>query len=294
MNGIVADQFSGSARTDGLEFFVYWLRGADVPDIAEYLRRVAPLGPETYFVGCEYLREFNPAAAVDAAAMTAAMHETQTRLFTLHGLFGRGRDLGEPDESLRAAARPGHCRTLELAGEWAAHNVVFHLGETFSPKAVDSARRSLDELLPAAQEAHVHIALENLPAGYYGERPEHLLEVFDHYRSPWLGACMDTGHANLLGDVAAQIHALAGHIVTTHIQDNDGAKDQHLPPGHGSIDWPAALTALCAAGYEGPLVSEARLPETWGPREMVEHFREFCRNASVDAPQSRPAAARRG
>ena len=137
-------------------------------------------------------------------------------------------------------------------------------------------------------------ALENLPKGYYGERPEHLLEVLDHYSSPWLGVCMDTGHANLVGDVAAQVHALAGHIVTTHIQDNDGSKDQHLPPGHGSIDWHAALEALCAAGYQGPIVSEARLPETWEPRQMVDHFRQFCRDGRLDAPQSRPAAERRG
>ena len=26
-------------------------------------------------------------------------------------------------------------------------------------------------------------------------------------------------------------------IVTCHLHDNDGSRDQHLPPGKGNIDW---------------------------------------------------------
>ena len=40
------------------------------------------------------------------------------------------------------------------------------------------------------------------------------------------------------------------------MHDNRGRTDDHLVPFEGTIDWPAALTAVQKVGYEGPLMFE--------------------------------------
>ena len=50
-----------------------------------------------------------------------------------------------------------------------------------------------------------------------------------------------------MGDVAELITALAGHIITTHIHDNDGTRDAHLFPylaSGGTIDWKETMDLL--------------------------------------------------
>jgi sugar phosphate isomerase/epimerase len=46
------------------------------------------------------------------------------------------------------------------------------------------------------------------------------------------------------------------HLITTHVHDNRGRADDHLVPFEGTIDWPAALTAVQKIGYEGALILE--------------------------------------
>jgi sugar phosphate isomerase/epimerase len=40
------------------------------------------------------------------------------------------------------------------------------------------------------------------------------------------------------------------------VHDNGGRTDDHLVPFDGTIDWPAALTAVQKVGYEGTLMLE--------------------------------------
>ena len=46
--------------------------------------------------------------------------------------------------------------------------------------------------------------------------------------------------------VPEAIATLGSRIVQVHVHDNHGLKDEHLWPGDGSIDWPAAAAALNA------------------------------------------------
>ena len=43
-----------------------------------------------------------------------------------------------------------------------------------------------------------------------------------------VGICMDVGHAFLMGDLGDAIEACSGHLITTHLHDNDGKTDDHL------------------------------------------------------------------
>jgi len=259
-----------------MQSFVYWLRQAERPDTDTYLIEVAELGVRQVFVPGSGLRELEPNSVVSAAQVAQAMAATGVRVHTVHGLFDNNRNLGEVDDALHARAVGLHATSLEVAADLGADNLVLHLEKSYSNAVVAATRRSLDRLLPIAERLRVRIALETLPPRYYGGEPEHFVQLLSTYASPWLGVCLDTGHTVLGRGPKAWIDALPPRIITVHLHDNDGRGDQHLPPGLGVIDWPETLQALQGAGYAGPLVSEARMPEGWGPARMIEQFQSVC------------------
>jgi sugar phosphate isomerase/epimerase len=71
-----------------------------------------------------------------------------------------------------------------------------------------------------------------------------------------VGICLDFGHAHLDGDLVDAIEAVSGHLAAIHVHDNRGRADDHLMPFEGTIDWPAALTAVQKVGYDGALIFE--------------------------------------
>ena len=83
-----------------------------------------------------------------------------------------------------------------------------------------------------------------------------------------LGICMDVGHAFLLGDTAEAIEAASGYLITTHLHDNHGQRDDHLVPFQGAIDWAGTIMAFEKIGYDGVLMYEVR--NTDSARQVLE------------------------
>ena len=82
------------------------------------------------------------------------------------------------------------------------------------------------------------ICVENMPPGVHpGSRMADLADLLGELNHPGLRLALDTGHANLNGGVAAELWRPAGLLATTHVHDNNGRQDTHLPPGHGTVDW---------------------------------------------------------
>jgi sugar phosphate isomerase/epimerase len=71
-----------------------------------------------------------------------------------------------------------------------------------------------------------------------------------------VGACLDTGHAFLAGELDTVIYKLSGHLHLVHVNDNHGDRDAHLPPGKGGIYWPRVLTDLKQCQFAGTLILE--------------------------------------
>jgi sugar phosphate isomerase/epimerase len=86
---------------------------------------------------------------------------------------------------------------------------------------------------------------------------EYMIALVDELGPEIAGVNVDTGHANL-GDLgAARAIRMAGQrLITTHLQDNHGAQDEHLPPGDGLIDWAEVAAALGEVGYGGCVMLE--------------------------------------
>jgi sugar phosphate isomerase/epimerase len=61
-----------------------------------------------------------------------------------------------------------------------------------------------------------------------------------------IGVCLDLGHAHIAPGIAEAVSTLGKRIAELHVHDNHGLRDEHLWPGDGTIDWPAALESLKA------------------------------------------------
>ena len=119
----------------------------------------------------------------------------------------------------------------------------------------EAAIRSLQELHRLAASLEVRVAAEVIPNDL--STANSLVQVLEEDLDvPEVGVCMDFGHAFIMGDLVDSIEAVSGHLITTHIHDNDGPRDEHLVPFDGAIEWPGALMATQKIGYDGTLLLE--------------------------------------
>ena len=173
----------------------------------------------------------------------------------------------DPDRSRRLEAVDEVKRALDLAEDISFSYLVQHLGSSRDPndpRLFEAAFNSLEHLRIFAKERGVTIALENTP----GElaTPENLRQFLAETRLTDLRLCFDIGHAHLGDGVAKSFEIMRDLVVTAHIHDNHGLKDEHLAPyeaaagdgkptgASGAIDWKAALAELKAV----PLVFEMK------------------------------------
>lgn len=178
------------------------------------------------------------------------------------GTRGSLLSIAEPEKLRRLAAVDEIKRVLELAERIPFRFLVLHLGhagDPADPRCYDAAFFSLEHLLLFARPLGVTLAVENLPSELAA--PERLVEFLQQTRLDDLGLCFDTGHAHLSRGVAASFEAMCERVVTTHVHDNRGERDDHLVPLHGSIDWAQWMDLCRRAPRRLPLVLELKEPE---------------------------------
>ncbi len=170
-------------------------------------------------------------------------------------------------------------RAIELAEAVPFRFLVMHLGagrEAADPRRLEAAMSSLEHLCLFAKQRSVTIAIENMPGEYAS--PSALRQFVTDSRLHDLRLCFDIGHAHLWEGVRPAFDSMRDLVVTTHLHDNSGERDDHLFPGQGSIDWDAAMAALATAEQELPLTLEIResptephpLPATLAAFERLE------------------------
>jgi sugar phosphate isomerase/epimerase len=201
--------------------------------------------------------------------MADCLSSTGLVLHSLHAPTERnlahGRDNGaplaisEPERARRIEAIDEMKRALEVAERIPFRFFVVHLGGERQPadgRRMDAAFSSLEQMVLFAKQRGVVIALENTP-GELGA-PATLLQFIAQTHLHDLRLCFDTGHANIGDGIAASFKVMQDLVVTTHVHDNHGEKDEHLVPFDGAIDWPAALAVLATARQSLPLVLELK------------------------------------
>ncbi len=160
-------------------------------------------------------------------------------------------------------------RAIDVAESMPFSRMIFHMGgsrETSDPRKRDAAFSTLEHLILHAHHVGVTICIENTTSEMGA--PAYLRNFVEETRLN-LKFNFDIGHAYLSdGDEADRVESsfasLRDSVVSAHIHDNHGEKDEHLLPFLGSIDWAAAVTTLKSAGV-------ADLPLVLEPKEKAGH-----------------------
>ena len=140
------------------------------------------------------------------------------------------------------------------------------------PKVIERKIELLTALVGRARECGMTLCIENL-----SEHASHLRPAFECI--PDLGLTLDIGHGQILAVPNAAfglIEAFPGRIHHVHAHDNHGGKsvadDLHLPVGEGNVDFPAILSALRVAGYDGTFALEVPLSALRQSRKRLERM----------------------
>ena len=190
--------------------------------------------------------------------------------------------------------------TLELASRLGAKAVVLHLGRVpadeglerklerlyeegkkgeeefeeakrelvearrlLSPPYLESARRSLEELLEFAEKLRMPVGLET--RRYFLEIPgfEEMREILEEFPRDLVGYWHDVGHAEAqarLGfvDHRRWLEEFKDRMMGCHLHDIIGLSD-HRPPGKGELNWdliarslPSGIIKVCEIGEWNP------------------------------------------
>lgn len=196
----------------------------------------------------------------DTRLTLAAVHAPIALAAAAGGGFEEVCSIASTRPEARAQAVDEIRQTLELSRVLPFTQLVLHVGVPDAHAATDdndsaAARQSLERILPMAEGCGAGVALEVMANRL--STPDALVELIeDVLESPAAGICLDVGHARLLGDPVDAIEAASGHIVAAHVHDTRGARDEHLVPYDGSIDWTRALLAFQKVGYTGPWTFE--------------------------------------
>lgn len=155
---------------------------------------------------------------------------------------------GSVDRAVRETSRQRVEQTLDIAGILQAQIVVFHPGYSRLSygSAVDSWAANTvafwQNQTARIQQAGCRVALENI----FEEEPSTLLLVLQQLDRSLFGHCFDSGHFNMFTTVSleAWFDALGSYIIESHLHDNHGTADEHLPVGEGEIDFQLITTLL--------------------------------------------------
>lgn len=231
--------------------------------------------------------DYHDRAAMEQAA--ARIHELGIEAYSFHAPFAEHIDIASADEAKRTAAISEILKAAEAAALLNVHYFVIHPGpeqssdisaaERFS--RMENVVASLNTVATRCRELGIMCVLENkLPHLLFGNTSD-ILWILDAMDTIEIGACLDTGHAAIAGDISTLLHKLAGHLKIIHAHDNNGSYDEHRTPGDGMIDWERLLRDLVQTRFHGAFILElSSEPDMATTLAKARRGRQFLRTMS--------------
>ncbi|MBS1802276.1 MAG: sugar phosphate isomerase/epimerase [Acidobacteria bacterium] len=223
------------------------------PGILETAARCGAEGVEIFAAR----QHFDYTSREDVSELAGWFASNPLKPWSMHAPLWPDREMGRAgapavnlvhtDKSRRIEAMDEIKRALEVAERIPLQKLVVHLGEnfdSFSMRLLEYATTALEHLGVFAKPLGVRVLVENLTSD--AASPEHLMTILDMAHLDQIDVCLDLGHAHMAPGVAEAIGIFGKRIAQVHVHDNHGLRDEHLWPGDGTIDWPAALEALKA------------------------------------------------
>ena len=191
--------------------------------------------------------------------------------FSVHAPFA-DINVASPSKTMLKTVMKRLKQSMQSAHELDAYLWVFHPGcksgiSSFYPGAEWKQNlSSIQELYKTAKDLSLEIAMENLPEKYnfIMKTPEDFNRFYVESGLDKIGIVLDTGHANLEGQIYPLIQQLPNKIVHVHVSDNHGVTDEHLGLGYGNINWQKFSSELKSSGFSRTVLTESvfNVPET--------------------------------
>jgi L-ribulose-5-phosphate 3-epimerase len=182
-----------------------------------------------------------------------------------------GLPLSATDEAVRLQAVEGVKHAVNIA-KWAGADTVLVVPAVVSADvpygaAWEISQKSLKEVLPAAEEAGVALAVENVWNKFLLS-PLETRDYIDSFNHPLIRAYFDVGNILIYGFPHQWIEILGDRLAKIHIKDFAVNTRSFVPLLTGDVDFPRVMNALRGVGYSGYLTAElAGYPQF--PEQMV-------------------------
>ncbi|HWG20448.1 MAG TPA: sugar phosphate isomerase/epimerase family protein [Terracidiphilus sp.] len=193
-------------------------------------------------------QHFDYTSRDDVRELSEWFRSSSVQPFSMHAPMFPDREMGRagapavnvihPEKSRRIDAMDEIKRALEAAEQIPFKHLIVHLGERedgWSQRTIDYSLDALEHLGAFARALGVKLLVENLTNE--ATTPEHLVTILELGHLNNVGVCLDLGHAHITVGIPDAIAILNHRIVSLHVHDNHGAKDEHIWPGDGTIDW---------------------------------------------------------
>ena len=222
--------------------------------------------------------------------ISRAIKEAGLQVSSMHAPFysdlpsairGRWLSICSKDEGERRETVALIKQALSICENIEVKYLVVHFGNTddgWDEGMVAQGKQSLQELEESCGPLGVSIALENIVNQL--SLPHRLAALMKGSSFKGVGICLDIAHGYLTDSLPEGIEQTAPYILTTHLHDTKGDKDNHLLPFFGKIDWEAVMSSFRVIGYQGPHILEPRwsllagrnLRRAYGAAEKIENL----------------------
>jgi sugar phosphate isomerase/epimerase len=133
-------------------------------------------------------------------------------------------------------------------------------------------------ILDVAEKQDIDVGIECEP-GLYLEYIEELFQWIQDLKSPRLGANLDVGHCQVIGEsIPTEVRRLNDRIWNLHVEGMPGRKHYHLIPGdpQDTLDWKGLKAALTDVSYDRFATVEL-YTMTADPHAAARHSLDFLR-----------------
>jgi sugar phosphate isomerase/epimerase len=233
----------------------------EVTGLHEALEDIARHGFDTIELWGDTVH-FDPRAGLDRKLIKKWLGDLGLTLHSVHGPFRNFKGY-IPGEEFRKYRQRLWRETIDDCSEFAVPVMVVHGLDrneyNYTTGELQILKESLGDLVEYGAKRGVMIALENLPGSgrNSGEIRCRLEDHVKNYAGLGLKYCLDIGHAVLNGaDLFKEIDAAGKDLITFHIHNNNGRRDDHDLPCRGVIDWSAVHKYIREKGYTGQFVLE--------------------------------------
>lgn len=195
------------------------------------------------------------------------------RICSLHTPFGKNFDVSSPHPGKTRRTIDCYKRCVDAAQYLGARVVIFHPTAYMQFDDLESRKKviidNVNRLLDYVHDTEVSLAVEN---EHFAPANAILRFSLDTIPDSKYGFCYDTSHDNLTSQPLKIFQQYGHRLLTTHISDNRGERDDHVLPYEGIFPWTAFCRVFSRIHFSGiPLLEVEMRESTFGsPSEFLQ------------------------